>query len=138
MNEYGTASAAESVPDAPAIHITIKPRYREQESSDAEARYVFSYTVSVHNQSDCSVQLLARYWKITQGSGEAQEVRGKGVIGQQPLIGPGQRFRYTSRAVLQTPVGTMEGAYTLLDTTTQRAFDVPVLPFRLAQPRAIH
>ncbi|MDN6179490.1 MAG: Co2+/Mg2+ efflux protein ApaG [Halomonas subglaciescola] len=122
----------------PLIKVTIKPQYREQESSDAEARYVFSYAVTVHNHSDCSVQLLARYWKITEGSGEAQEVRGKGVVGQQPLIGPGQRFRYTSRAVLQTPVGTMEGAYTLLDTTTQRAFDVPVLPFRLAQPCAIH
>jgi ApaG protein len=122
----------------PLIKVTIKPQYREDESSDVETRYVFSYTVTVHNQSACSVQLLARYWKITEGSGEAQEIRGKGVIGQQPLIGPGQRFRYTSRAVLQTPVGTMEGAYTLLDTTTQRAFDVPVMAFRLAQPSAIH
>ena len=60
------------------------------------------------------------------------------VVGQQPLIGPGQRFRYTSRAILQTPVGVMEGAYTLLNTYTQRAFDVPVSPFRLAVPRQLH
>ncbi|WP_425552771.1 Co2+/Mg2+ efflux protein ApaG [Halomonas cibimaris] len=120
------------------MRISVTPRYREQLSSAAEARYVFSYTVTVRNESDRSVQLLARYWKITQGSGEVHEVRGKGVIGQQPLIGPGQRFRYTSRAVLDTPVGTMEGAYTLLDTTTQRPFDAPVALFRLAQPAALH
>lgn len=137
MSEHRTTGVKENVSEPP-VKVTVKPQYRDEESSDVEARYVFSYTVTVHNQGDCSVQLLARYWKITQGSGEEQEVRGKGVIGQQPLIGPGQRFRYTSRAVLQTPVGTMEGAYTLLDTTTQRSFDVPVTPFRLAQPCALH
>nr|WP_286086901.1 Co2+/Mg2+ efflux protein ApaG [Halomonas sp. S3-1-1] len=109
-----------------------------EESSVSESRYVFSYTVTVHNQSPHSVQLMARYWKITQGSGDAQEVRGKGVVGQQPLIGPGQRFRYTSRAILQTPVGVMEGAYTLLNTYTQRAFDVAIPPFRLAAPSQLH
>lgn len=121
-----------------AIEVSVTPEYRSGESSDAESRYVFSYTVTVHNQSPHSVQLMARYWKITQGSGDSQEVRGKGVVGQQPLIGPGQRFRYTSRAILQTPVGVMEGAYTLLNTYTQRAFDVPVAPFRLAVPRQLH
>ncbi|WP_447553763.1 Co2+/Mg2+ efflux protein ApaG [Vreelandella sp. EE22] len=120
------------------IEVSITPEYRAQESSDSESRYVFSYTVTVHNQSPHSVQLMARYWKITQGSGDAQEVRGKGVVGQQPLIGPGQRFRYTSRAILQTPVGVMEGAYTLLNTYTQRAFDVPIAPFRLAAPCKLH
>ena len=121
-----------------AIHVVVTSHYEAAESNEAQERYVFSYRVTMHNQSPHSVQLLARYWKITQGSGEHQEVRGKGVVGQQPLIGPGQRFRYTSRAVLQTPVGTMEGVYTLLDTSTQRAFDVAVAPFRLAAPLAIH
>lgn len=114
------------------------PEYCASESNDAESRYVFSYTVTVHNQSPHSVQLMARYWKITQGGGDSQEVRGKGVVGQQPLIGPGQHFRYTSRAILQTPVGVMEGAYTLLNTYTQRVFDVPIVPFRLAVPRQLH
>ncbi|BBI72592.2 protein ApaG [Vreelandella aquamarina] len=90
------------------IEVSVTPEFRDAESSDSESRYVFSYTVTVHNQSPHSVQLMARYWKITQGSGDSQEVRGKGVVGQQPLIGPGQRFRYTSRAILQTPVGVME------------------------------
>ena len=120
------------------MEVSVTPEFRDAESSDSESRYVFSYTVTVHNQSPHSVRLMARYWKITQGSGDSQEVRGKGVVGQQPLIGPGQRFRYTSRAILQTPVGVMEGAYTLLNTYTQRAFDVPVSPFRLAVPRQLH
>lgn len=120
------------------IEVSVTPEFRDAEPSDSESRYVFSYTVTVHNQSPHSVRLMARYWKITQGSGDSQEVRGKGVVGQQPLIGPGQRFRYTSRAILQTPVGVMEGAYTLLNTYTQRAFDVPVSPFRLAVPRQLH
>ncbi len=120
------------------INVSVTPDYHAAESSDSEERYVFSYTVTVHNQSPHSVQLMARYWKITQGSGDSQEVRGKGVAGQQPLIGPGQHFRYTSRAILQTPVGVMEGAYTLLNTCTQRSFDVPIAPFRLAVPRQLH
>ncbi|GAB2712351.1 Co2+/Mg2+ efflux protein ApaG [Halomonas garicola] len=141
MSEHDTERAAETVdPSAaePAIRISVTPRYRADESREAESQYVFSYTITLYNQGGRSVQLLARYWKITQGSGDVREVRGKGVIGQQPLIGPGQHFRYTSRAVLDTPVGIMEGAYTLLDTTTQRPFDAPVAPFRLAQPAAIH
>lgn len=121
-----------------AIDVTVTPEYRADESSEAESRYVFSYTVSVHNNSPHSVQLMARYWKITQGGGEYQEVRGKGVVGQQPLIGPGQQFRYTSRAMLQTPVGVMEGVYTLLDTSTQRVFEVAIAPFRLAVPLQLH
>ncbi|MEH6640781.1 Co2+/Mg2+ efflux protein ApaG [Vreelandella glaciei] len=120
------------------IEVNVAPSYRADESNDAESRYVFSYTITVHNQSPHSVQLMARYWKITQGSGECQEVRGKGVVGQQPLIGPGQSFRYTSRAILQTPVGVMEGAYTLLDTSTQRVFEVAITPFRLAVPLQLH
>nr|WP_251040729.1 MULTISPECIES: Co2+/Mg2+ efflux protein ApaG [unclassified Halomonas] len=121
-----------------AINISVVPSYRADESNDGESRYVFSYTVTVHNQSPHSVQLMARYWKITQGGGEYQEVRGKGVVGQQPLIGPGQSFRYTSRAILQTPVGVMEGAYTLLDTSTQRVFEAEINPFRLAVPMQLH
>lgn len=120
------------------IEVSVTPSYRTDESNDSESRYVFSYTVTVQNKSPHSVQLMARYWKITQGSGDCQEVRGKGVVGQQPLIGPGQSFRYTSRAILQTPVGVMEGAYTLLDTSTQRAFEVVISPFRLAAPMQLH
>lgn len=121
-----------------AIRVHVVPDYREDESSLPEQRFVFSYTITVHNHSPHSVQLLARYWKITQGSGKVQEVRGKGVVGKQPLIGPGQTFRYTSRAVLECPVGVMEGAYTCVDTRSQQAFEVKIPPFRLAGPNQVH
>ncbi|MCI0511284.1 uncharacterized protein affecting Mg2+/Co2+ transport [Chromohalobacter marismortui] len=120
------------------VEVEVEPVYQAGESAPAEQRYVFSYTITVHNRSMRSIQLLARHWQITQSSGQVQEVRGKGVVGQQPLIGPGQRFRYTSRAVLDGPVGVMEGSYTCLDTTEQRAFEVPIAAFRLAGPNQIH
>ncbi|MBB3191278.1 ApaG protein [Halomonas cerina] len=120
------------------IRVDVEPVFRKEESSPDEGRYVFSYTVTVHNASGHSMQLLARHWKITQGSGKVQEVRGKGVVGKQPMIGPGQTFRYTSRAILDGPVGVMEGAYTCVDTTTQRPFELPVAPFRLAGPNQVH
>ncbi|TDO09862.1 MULTISPECIES: Co2+/Mg2+ efflux protein ApaG [Halomonas] len=123
---------------APAIRVDVAPAFRRDESAPDQRRFVFSYTVTVHNGSSHSVQLLARYWRITQGSGKVQEVRGKGVVGQQPLIGPGQTFRYTSRAILDGPVGVMEGAYTCVDPASQRLFEVAVAPFRLAGPNQVH
>ncbi|MGC3871704.1 Co2+/Mg2+ efflux protein ApaG [Halomonas sp. GXIMD04776] len=120
------------------VHVEVEPTYRADESSVAEQRFVFSYTITVHNHSTHSIQLLARYWKITQGSGKVQEVRGKGVVGKQPMIGPGQTFRYTSRAVLDCPVGVMEGTYTCVDTAAHRSFEVAIAPFRLAGPNQVH
>jgi len=121
-----------------AIRVDVEPHYRAEESSPAEQRYVFSYTITVHNHSPQAVQLLARYWKITQGSGKVQEVRGKGVVGKQPMIGPGESFRYTSRAVLDGPVGVMEGGYTCVESAAQRPFEVTIAPFRLAGPNQVH
>ncbi|GHE20690.1 Co2+/Mg2+ efflux protein ApaG [Halomonas urumqiensis] len=121
-----------------SVRVEVEPAFREEESAPAEQRYVFSYTVTVLNTSPNSIQLMARHWKITQGSGKVQEVRGKGVVGQQPLIAPGQSFRYTSRAILDGPVGVMEGDYTCIDTASQRPFEVPIAPFRLASPNQVH
>jgi len=120
------------------VRVEVEPEFREEESAPVEGRYVFSYTVTVHNASRHSIQLMARHWKITQGSGKVQEVRGKGVVGQQPMIGPGQQFRYTSRAILDGPVGVMEGDYTCVDTASQRPFEVAIAPFRLAGPNQVH
>ncbi|QEA39092.1 Co2+/Mg2+ efflux protein ApaG [Pistricoccus aurantiacus] len=123
---------------ANAVSVQVEPVYHAQESSTAQQRYVFSYTVTLRNHSSRSVQLLTRYWKITQGSGKVQEVRGKGVVGKQPLIEPGKLFHYTSRAVLDGPVGVMQGCYTFIDTRNQRSFEVPIAPFRLAIPHQVH
>lgn len=123
---------------AQGVHVEVETQYRAEESAPDEQRFVFSYTITVYNRSVTSVQLLARYWKITQGSGKVQEVRGKGVVGKQPLIAPGQAFRYTSRAILDGPVGVMEGAYTCADSASQHAFEVSIAPFRLASPNQVH
>ncbi|PMR69993.1 Co2+/Mg2+ efflux protein ApaG [Halomonas heilongjiangensis] len=131
-----TLSPPEELGDA--VRVDVEPVFRVEESAPDEQRFVFSYTVTVHNHSRRSMQLLARYWKITQGSGKVQEVRGKGVVGQQPMIGPGQTFRYTSRAILDGPVGVMEGTYTCVDTASQRPFEVAIAPFRLAGPNQVH
>ncbi|WP_442488985.1 Co2+/Mg2+ efflux protein ApaG [Halomonas litopenaei] len=124
--------------EMPDVRVDVEPSYREDESSPMENRFVFSYTVTVHNHSPGNIQLMARFWKITQTSGQVQEVRGKGVVGKQPMIGPGQTFQYTSRAILDGPVGFMEGAYTCVDTASQRPFEVPITVFRLATPNQIH
>lgn len=124
--------------EAPVMTVNVEPDYREDESSPGDKRYVFSYTVTVHNHSDSSIQLLSRYWKITQGHGKVQEVRGNGVVGKQPTIAAGHSFRYTSRAVLECPVGVMQGSYTCVDMATQQSFDVAIAPFRLAGPNQVH
>ncbi|WP_110691389.1 Co2+/Mg2+ efflux protein ApaG [Salinicola halophyticus] len=122
----------------PTVTVEIEPSFREDESSPGDKRFVFSYTVTVHNQSEHSVQLLSRYWKITQGHGKVQEVRGNGVVGKQPTIAAGHSFRYTSRAVIECPVGVMQGSYTCVDLSSQTSFDVAIAPFRLAGPNQIH
>jgi len=132
------ASVDAPMDESRGVSVEVQPEFRADESAPGEGRYVFSYTVTVHNASRHSVQLMARHWTITQGSGKVQDVRGKGVVGQQPVIGPGQHFRYTSRAILDGPVGVMQGDYTCVDTATQRPFEVPIAPFRLACPNQVH
>lgn len=123
---------------AEQVRVEVAPDFQAGESAPEASRFVFKYTITVHNGSGQSMQLLARHWKITQPSGEVHEVRGKGVVGQQPLIAPGQHFRYTSRAILDGPVGVMEGAFTCVDTASQRPFEVAVAAFRLAAPNQVH
>lgn len=137
MSDHSPLDAA-AMTEASGVSVEVQPEFRPEESAIGEARYVFSYTVTVHNASRHSVQLMARHWTITQGSGKVQDVRGKGVVGQQPVIAPGHDFRYTSRAVLDGPVGVMQGEYTCVDTATQRPFEVSIAPFRLAGPNQVH
>ncbi|MEN9704994.1 MAG: hypothetical protein RLZZ393_873 [Pseudomonadota bacterium] len=119
------------------IRVEVETSYLADQSDPAEGRHVFAYTITVHNDGTRPAQLLSRHWIITDADGKVQEVRGDGVVGEQPRIEPGQGFRYTSGAVLETPVGTMQGSYQMVDDEDQR-FTAVITPFRLAMPGLLH
>lgn len=120
------------------ILVRVEPRYVEERSSPAEGYFFFSYTVSLHNHSTRPVQLLARYWRITDAEGQLEEVSGPGVVGQQPRLAPGAGFKYTSFCPLRTEVGTMGGHYTLRRLDDEQLFDVQIPTFTLALPHAVN
>ncbi|HEX3843561.1 MAG TPA: Co2+/Mg2+ efflux protein ApaG [Steroidobacteraceae bacterium] len=115
------------------IRVEVRTTYLDEQSSPSEQRYVFSYTITIRNEGERAAQLLTRHWIITDANGRVKEVRGEGVVGEQPHLEPGQGFRYSSGAVLETPVGTMEGSYQMVDAEGQH-FDASIAPFRLAIP----
>ncbi|ELB3893535.1 Co2+/Mg2+ efflux protein ApaG [Morganella morganii] len=121
----------------PRICIQVQSVYIESQSEPDAERYVFAYTVSIRNLGRDPVQLISRYWRITNSEGRQTEVQGEGVIGEQPVIWPGEEYRYTSGTVLETPLGTMEGYYTMVDHEgADFISEIPV--FRLAIPTFIH
>ncbi len=120
-----------------AIDITVDTQYVEDDSRPAEGRYVFAYTITISNGTETPARLLNRHWIIADGNGEEHEVKGPGVIGEQPRLEPGQSFRYTSGAVLETEVGSMRGTYEFEDDRG-RLFDVPIPTFGLSRPNAVH
>ena len=115
------------------IRVEVETSYVDEQSDPNERRYVFSYTITIRNEGALPARLLTRHWIITDANGKVQEVRGDGVVGEQPHLKPGQGFRYSSGAVLETPVGAMQGSYQMIDDEGQR-FDAPIQPFRLAMP----
>ncbi|MFT5593426.1 MAG: ApaG protein [Oceanicoccus sp.] len=120
------------------VFVHVMPHYMVEESSPEKKRYVFSYTVSITNETLEPVQLKSRHWIITNGETLAtQEVRGEGVIGQQPIIKPGDSYTYTSGTVMEAPVGTMNGHYTMLDHQG-KLFDVIIPVFTLAATNSVH
>lgn len=123
--------------DSPRISIQVQSIYIESQSIPEEGRYVFAYTITIRNLGRFKVQLLGRYWLITNSNGCKTEVQGIGVIGEQPLIQPAGEFQYTSGAILETPIGTMEGHYEMLDHQGQ-LFRCAIPVFRLAIPKLIH
>jgi ApaG protein len=124
----------------PAIHkirVEVDTSYLEDQSDPKERRFVFSYTITIRNEGSVPARLLTRHWIITDSNGKVQEVRGDGVVGEQPYLKPGQGFRYSSGAVLETPVGAMQGSYQMVSDDGEQ-FDAPIAAFRLAMPGLLH
>ncbi len=119
------------------ITVDVDTRYLEDQSDPDEQRFVFAYTITIRNRGEIPARLLTRHWVITDANGKVQEVRGEGVVGEQPHLKPGQGFRYTSGAVLETPVGAMQGSYQMLADDGVR-FEAAIPPFTLAIPGTIH
>lgn len=115
------------------ISVTVKPVYLEEQSSPSDNHYVWAYRVKIENRGSDTVQLRNRYWRITDSQGQVQEVRGAGVVGEQPVLKPGESFEYTSGTPLSTPSGIMLGSYQMLrkDGAT---FDVAIPAFSLDSP----
>ena len=119
------------------IDVAAAPRFLEAQSQPAQGRYAFAYTITLHNAGDVPAKLLTRHWVITDANGKVEEVRGPGVVGEHPHLQPGEGFEYTSGAILETPVGTMQGSYQMVaDDGT--AFEAPIPRFTLSVPRTLH
>jgi ApaG protein len=124
-------------PDKYRIDIRPQPRFIPEQSSADDQRFVFAYTISIRNAGSVPAQLVSRHWIITDANQEVQEVRGLGVVGEQPLLQPGESFEYTSGCALATPVGTMKGSYQMVAADGTR-FDAAIPEFVLAIPRTLH
>ncbi len=119
------------------IRIQVVTSYIDDQSEPDSDRYVFAYTITISNDGEVAAKLISRHWIITDANGKVQEVSGDGVVGEQPHLRPGEEFRYSSGAVLETPVGAMQGLYRM-ETENGVNFDAPIAPFTLAVPGLLH
>jgi ApaG protein len=119
------------------IKVTVSSQYVPHQSVPQSKRYVFAYTVRIENSGELTAQLKSRHWVITDGNGKIEEVRGPGVVGQQPMLRPGEHFEYTSGCVLETPRGTMEGSYQMR-CPDGRTFDARIAAFDLLLPYSLN
>lgn len=120
-----------------AIRIEVATDYVDEQSEPDSDRYVFAYTITISNNGNVPARLVSRHWVITDANGKVQEVSGDGVVGEQPHLNPGEEFRYSSGAVLETPVGAMQGMYRM-EADNGVNFDAPIAPFTLAVPGVLH
>lgn len=119
------------------IDIEVQPAYIAEQSDPENDHYVFSYTVTIRNNGSIPAKLLTRHWIITDGDGQVQEVKGDGVIGEQPHLQPGEGFQYTSGTFMSTPIGTMQGSYQMVADSGEQ-FDAEIPTFRLSVPNTLH
>jgi ApaG protein len=125
--------------EAKRYEVTVVPKstYVEDQSDPAKNQYVFAYTITLTNTGNVAVQLVSRHWVITDANSKVIEVKGLGVVGQQPQLKPGESFEYTSGTHLETAVGTMRGTYQMV-ADDGKEFDAPIPPFTLSVPRVLH
>ena len=119
------------------IQVSTQVEYIPEQSSEAQDRYVFAYTITITNTGSIAAQLISRHWIITDATNNVQEVRGLGVVGEQPLLKPGESFEYTSGSAIATPVGTMQGSYQMVAEDGTK-FDAQIPEFTLSMPRILH
>ena len=129
------ASASEAVTNH--IRVEVASRYSAERSQPFESEWLFTYTVRVTNEGVDTVQLLSRHWIITDATGHTEEVKGPGVVGEQPVLAPGESFEYTSFCPLKTSTGVMRGTYQMVTEEGER-FDVEIAPFALHEPYTVH
>jgi ApaG protein len=119
------------------IQITVRTEFLPEQSAAAEGRHAFAYTINIANTGSMPAQLISRHWIITDANGRVEEVRGLGVVGDQPFLRPGEAYEYTSGCVLVTPVGTMKGSYQMM-AEDGTSFEAPIPEFVLSMPRVLH
>lgn len=119
------------------IRIHVRSEYSPERSQPARQQWFFVYTIEISNQGTDTVQLLTRHWIITDANGQVDEVKGPGVVGQQPVLAPGEAFEYTSGCPLPTPFGMMQGTYQMVNQRGE-VFDVEIAPFQLSEPYTVH
>jgi ApaG protein len=119
------------------ISVSTRTQYLADQSDEGAGRFVFAYTITIRNTGRIAAQLISRHWYITDADSQVQEVRGLGVVGEQPLIKPGESFEYTSGTAIATQVGTMRGAYQMVAEDGTR-FDASIPEFTLSVPRVLH
>lgn len=119
------------------IKVDVETAYISEQSMPEKDRFVFAYTITIQNLGSVAAKLLTRHWLITDANGKVQEVRGDGVVGEQPYLQPGEGFQYTSGTLLETPFGTMQGSYQMLADDGVR-FDATIPPFTLSIPYTLH
>ena len=119
------------------VKVNVKTTYIPEQSDPETDRYVFAYTITIHNEGTVAAKLLTRHWIINDANGNTQEVHGEGVVGEQPYLKPGESFQYTSGTVIETPVGSMEGSYQML-AEDGTPFDAKIPAFTLSLPHKLH
>lgn len=119
------------------IRVRVQSRYLPERSQPDQFQWLFIYEIRISNEGDRAARLISRHWIITDGNGHVEEVKGEGVVGEQPLLEPGESFEYTSGCSLKTPFGTMEGTYQMV-TSSGESFDAAIAPFSLSEPFGIN